>query len=41
MPTGLDIHDRKHKCYNCAECLRTYPLKLLNKKKKVRRIVNY
>lgn len=31
------IMDQKvHKCYNCAECQNVYPLKHLNKKKKVR-----
>lgn len=31
----LNMGHKKSKCYNCAKCLGYYPLKQLNKKKKV------
>lgn len=31
----LNLGHKKTKCYNCAKCLGLYPIKHLNKKKKV------
>ena len=33
--TGLDMGKPHTKCYNCAKCLGLYPLKQLNKRRKV------
>lgn len=33
--TGLDLGKPHSKCYNCAYCLGTYPLKQLNKRRRV------
>ena len=33
--TGLDLGKPHMKCYNCANCLGLYPLKQLNKKRRV------
>lgn len=34
----LLIQEKKNRCYNCAQCRKIYPLKVLNKQKKVGRI---
>ena len=34
--TTLLLNEKQHKCYNCSKCRNAYPLKLLNKKKRVK-----
>lgn len=33
--TGLDLGKKHMKCYNCAKCMHLYPLKQMNKRRKV------
>ena len=33
--TTLLMHPKSDKCYNCAKCRNRYPLKMLNKNKRV------
>ena len=34
--TGINLDQPHKKCYNCARCLNLYPLKRLNKRRKVK-----
>lgn len=34
--TTLLLNEKQHKCYNCAKCKGKYPLKFLNKRKRVK-----
>ena len=33
--TGLPLNEKHVKCYNCSKCRNAYPLKMLNKRKKI------